>query len=209
VEDVAQLGGRETAGEFYGTGERSFFVAQQGDANFGAQRPLGVVADGFDEGSRGSGAQQRAGDGGFGEAGIFEGGLPDAGFFVEQQGGGHTGRGATSERDALSHRDGGDAGDEQVVGGALQVSGDCGLESELHQVESVELADQAQRNAARGARMRGYGDADLARFHDSGVVGDLFDGVGGQVAALEQGEGKVWGEGGVGGAGEVVGCGCD
>ena len=57
--------------------------------------------------------------------------------------------------------------------------------------------------------MRGYGDADLARFHDSGVVGDLFDGVGGQVAALEQGEGKVWGEGGVGGAGEVVGCGCD
>ena len=41
--------------------------------------------------------------------------------------------------------------------------------------------------------MRGYGDADFAGFHDSGVVGDLFGGVRGQVAALEQGEGQVWG----------------
>lgn len=56
VKDVAQLRGRETAGEFEGAGERRVGVAQQGYASLGAHGPLGVMADGFDESGSGAGA---------------------------------------------------------------------------------------------------------------------------------------------------------
>src|ERR1700728_3181574 len=71
-------------------------ASQRRDPNCGAQRPLGMVTYGCDEGTRGAGMEERAGDGGFGEARIFESGLPDGGFFVEQQGGGHVCRGSAA-----------------------------------------------------------------------------------------------------------------
>ena len=42
-------------------------------------------------------------------------------------------------------------------------------------------------------------DARLARFHDAGVSGELFDGLGGEIGTLEKRQGLVFGKRGVGG----------
>jgi len=197
VQNVAQLRGREAAREFEGAGQRSFLVAKQCHANFGPHRPFRMAADGLDQSGGGVGPLQRFHDCGLREAGIFQRSLPDARFFIEQQGCRDRFRAAACESNALAQSDGFDAGDEQVSGGALQVGGDGGQQSELHEIESIEFAYEAQRDAARRARMSGKSEADFAGFDQAGVLAECDDGFGGEVGHLQNGEGTIFGERGI------------
>ena len=197
VQDVAQLRGRKAAGKFQRAGQRRVLVAQQGQANLGAQRPLRVMADGFDECGGGSGALQGFDDGGFGEARIFQGGLPDARFFVEKQCGGDHGGAAAGQRDAFAEAD-----RRRGARPAIRRRRASGRRRRRASARSASGRRCRVRGsgAARGGAGRGDGRrarGELCAISSARRSGELFDVFGRQVAIFQKGEGEIFGESGV------------
>jgi len=144
------------------------------------------MANGFDKSGSVAGALQSARDGGFGEARIFQRGLPDARLFVVEQGGRDRDGAAAGQRNSFTETDRGEARDQEFVGSALQVGGGGGQLGKVHQVEGVEFAEQTEREAARGARMGGKRKPDFARFQQRGDLGKMLDTLGEEIGALQE-----------------------
>src|SRR6266568_1539632 len=83
VKDIPQLRRRKPTGEIQSASQRCMCVTQKSHANLLAERPLLMMADGFDERRASVGSQQCLDDGSFCEAGILEGRPPDARFALQ------------------------------------------------------------------------------------------------------------------------------